>query len=95
MFFRALVVSKGFARSFATAAGDGKPFSIPVINFSKYRNAKSDAEKQQTATDIVSAFKESGFVYLTNHGIPQGEFRPSSATWFAFLIPLIAFPSHR
>ncbi|OJT13298.1 hypothetical protein TRAPUB_10064 [Trametes pubescens] len=38
---------------------------------SKYRNATSTAEKEQTAHDIVRGFTEVGFIYLNNHGIPQ------------------------
>jgi hypothetical protein len=41
---------------------------IPVIDFSKFRVAKS---KRETADKIVGAFKDSGFVYLTGHGIPE------------------------
>jgi hypothetical protein len=51
---------------FASQAGS---FSIPVVNFSKFRLASSPKEKQQTAEEIVSAFKKSGFIYLSNHGI--------------------------
>jgi len=44
-------------------------FRIPVIDFSKSR--ASDSEKHQTAEKLVAAFKDSGFVYLRNHGIPE------------------------
>jgi len=53
-------------RGFASQDGS---FSIPVVNFSKFRLASSPKEKQQTAGEIVSAFKKSGFIYLSNHGI--------------------------
>ncbi|KAJ2916414.1 hypothetical protein MD484_g3991, partial [Candolleomyces efflorescens] len=69
-----VVVSKGARlRTLATAAAaaNGKAFSIPVIDFSKFKQARSAAEKQETAEEIVTAFKESGFVYLSNHGIPR------------------------
>ena len=33
--------------------------------------AKSDAEKMQTAEEIVNGFKEVGFIYLDKHGIPD------------------------
>lgn len=66
-----LVRSSGFQkRRFASAASSG--FRIPVINFSKFRTAQSDTEKKDTANDIVSAFKSSGFIYVSNHGIPEG-----------------------
>ncbi|KIM26349.1 hypothetical protein M408DRAFT_330697 [Serendipita vermifera MAFF 305830] len=44
-------------------------FHIPVVSFSKFRKAKSSAEKEQTANEVVTAFKEVGFVYLKDHGI--------------------------
>jgi isopenicillin N synthase-like dioxygenase len=44
-------------------------FSIPVVDFSGFRSSE---RKQDVATKIVSAFKESGFVYLSGHGIPSG-----------------------
>jgi hypothetical protein len=47
-------------------------FSIPVIDFSKFRSASSREEKKQTANEIVSAFKESGFIYIKNHGVTPG-----------------------
>ncbi|KAF8165484.1 Clavaminate synthase-like protein [Crassisporium funariophilum] len=52
-------------------AAKGDAFSIPVINFSKFKAASSQNEKQKIATEIVSAFKTSGFIYLSHHGIPQ------------------------
>ncbi|KAI0375814.1 Clavaminate synthase-like protein [Pilatotrama ljubarskyi] len=56
-------------RLFATHAEDA--FRIPLIDFNKYRNASSTAEKEQTAQDIVRGFTDVGFIYLNNHGIPQ------------------------
>jgi hypothetical protein len=53
-------------------------FSIPIIDFSKFRTAASPEEKKKTAGEIVSAFKSAGFVYLTNHGITLGEREMSS-----------------
>jgi isopenicillin N synthase-like dioxygenase len=62
----ALPRSKG--RYFASVASD---FRIPVIDFAKFRAAKSDAEKKDTAKEIVGAFKDSGFIYVSNHGISE------------------------
>ncbi|KAF9076958.1 Clavaminate synthase-like protein [Rhodocollybia butyracea] len=68
MFFvRASVYIGLQKRCFASVASD---FRIPVINFSKFRAAKSDTEKKETADEIVSAFKNSGFIYVSDHGIP-------------------------
>jgi len=46
-------------------------FRIPLIDFSKFREAASPAEKRQAADNVVQAFKDVGFVYLTGHGIPE------------------------
>lgn len=71
-FFRPYLYKRSLQglRSFASTASE---FRIPVIDFSKFRAAKSDIEKKNTANEIVSAFKDSGFIYVSNHGIPQGE----------------------
>lgn len=50
-------------------------FRIPLIDFSKYRAAASLSEKRRTADEIVSGFKEVGFIYLDNHGIPESTIR--------------------
>ncbi|KZP07746.1 Clavaminate synthase-like protein [Athelia psychrophila] len=60
-------------RGLASLASDVKSdatFRIPLIDFSKYREATSLSEKRRTADEIVNGFKEVGFVYLGNHGIP-------------------------
>jgi len=44
---------------------------IPVIDFSKFLRARSYEKKQPTAEAVVSAFKDSGFIYLKNFGIPD------------------------
>jgi len=46
-------------------------FHIPVIDFKTFRRPSSPYEKKETADSLVSAFKESGFTYLTGHGIPE------------------------
>ncbi|KAH9948356.1 Clavaminate synthase-like protein [Amylocystis lapponica] len=61
-------------RSLATLAEDVRSdsnFRIPLIDFSKFLTATSQAEKQHTADEIVNGFKEVGFIYLDNHGIPD------------------------
>jgi len=57
-------------RTLATAPG-ASSFKIPLIDFSKFSGASSDAEKRQTAEQIVSGFREVGFIYLDKHGIPS------------------------
>lgn len=44
--------------------------SLPVIDFGKFL-AGSVAQKQESAVKLVNAFKNVGFVYLVNHGIPK------------------------
>jgi hypothetical protein len=51
-----------------SAPQDGK-IRIPVIDFSRFLNAKSPAQKKPTADAVVAAFKDSGFIYLENHGV--------------------------
>ncbi|KAJ3899847.1 hypothetical protein F5879DRAFT_1004957 [Lentinula edodes] len=71
MLFQASVRVRSFGlrkRCFASAAAS---FRIPVIDFSRFREARSLAEKKETANEIVSAFKNSGFIYVSNHGIPE------------------------
>lgn len=63
-------------RGLATVARDAESFHIPVVNFARFKAAASPSEKKDTADEIVSAFRESGFVYLEGHGIPSGMFGP-------------------
>lgn len=41
-----------------------------MIDFGPFLNP-SDPERQKVATDILSAFTKSGFLYLKNHGVPE------------------------
>ncbi|RDB19906.1 hypothetical protein Hypma_012757 [Hypsizygus marmoreus] len=65
-------------RFLATGAEDAR-FRIPVIDFSKFREATVFDERKRTADEIVTAFKESGFVYLAGHGIPAATIRNTFA----------------
>ncbi len=67
-------------RGFATVAKD---FRIPVIDFSKYRKARTTAERKATADEVVAGFKESGFIYVDKHGIPPGAYHGPvcSSSW--------------
>ena len=56
---------------FVSSVSNGS-FSIPIVDFSGFREATSLKGRQKVATEIVSAFKDSGFVYLSGHGIPSG-----------------------
>ncbi|KAJ6490317.1 hypothetical protein C8R47DRAFT_465317 [Mycena vitilis] len=70
--FRAsIVIRTGLkGRGLATVSdAQATSFRIPLIDFSKFQTG-SAGEKKSTATEVVSAFKESGFIYLAGHGIP-------------------------
>lgn len=56
-------------RGLATHAAND--FRIPVIDFGRYLRSTSNKEKKETADEVVSAFKGAGFIYLSNHGIPE------------------------
>lgn len=43
---------------------------LPVFDFSTFRKGSLE-ERKEASHDIVDAFKNFGFVYLLNHGIPQ------------------------
>ncbi len=71
---RISVISRKFGahnckRGLASVAKD---FTIPVIDFAKYRASASEQQKKETARSIVNAFKTSGFIYVDRHGIPTG-----------------------
>lgn len=59
-------------RHLVTVAANANTFKIPVIDFSKFKNDKSPGGRQQTAEEVVTALKGSGFIYLENHGISSG-----------------------
>ncbi|KIM46332.1 hypothetical protein M413DRAFT_441416 [Hebeloma cylindrosporum] len=67
--FKVLIRPTVFKRNLSNPSS----FSIPVVNFARFRTASSLQEKKETAVEIVSAFKECGFVYLSNHGISPSE----------------------
>lgn len=43
---------------------------IPVIDLSAIKS-KSEEIRLKTAQDLFAAFRDVGFVYLKNHGVPQ------------------------
>lgn len=48
--------------------------TLPLVDLSPFTTRKSTstpAERLQTARDLVAACKSIGFVYVTNHGVPQ------------------------
>jgi len=59
-------------RHLVTVATNANAFKIPIIDFSKFKNDISPGGRRQTAEEVVTALKESGFIYLENHGISPG-----------------------
>jgi hypothetical protein len=55
--------------TYAAQATPNPSFDIPVVDFSNFHTGTSPT-KRQIADQILGAFKTSGFVYLSNHGIP-------------------------
>lgn len=55
---------------------------VPLIDFSKFRS-ENKTESHQAAGELFSAFKEAGFVYLQNHGLPQ-EIVDEAFEWVSF-----------
>jgi isopenicillin N synthase-like dioxygenase len=51
---------------------DDQPPSIPIVDFGQYLHGSEQAKKAAAAA-IDSAFQKVGFVYLTNHAVPQEE----------------------
>ncbi|KAJ3139401.1 hypothetical protein HK100_011676, partial [Physocladia obscura] len=57
------------------------PSTIPIIDFAAFSTSSSGdddngatvQEKQAVAQELVHAFRTAGFVYLRNHGIPEGD----------------------
>ncbi|KAF2144384.1 uncharacterized protein K452DRAFT_223169 [Aplosporella prunicola CBS 121167] len=47
---------------------------VPIVDFGPFLSASATpTSRRSVATDIDAAFRSVGFVYLTNHGIPQQE----------------------
>ncbi|KAH7105489.1 Clavaminate synthase-like protein [Auriculariales sp. MPI-PUGE-AT-0066] len=66
---------RAILRGLATLAQEvrsDESFHIPVVSFNKWREATSESEKKATADEVVTAFREVGFVYLRGHGIGPG-----------------------
>ena len=44
---------------------------IPVVDLSPWKQAHDQQARQKVAQEIVDACKKVGFVYITNHSIPE------------------------
>lgn len=52
------------------AIGTGPTLSIPVIDFGPLRNGRSE-DAASVGKAVYEAFRDVGFAYLINHGVPQ------------------------
>ena len=70
---RALFRPSVTPRSLATASGISNvdTSGIPVVDFAYFGSLSFD-QRRETARQIVDGFKNTGFVYLVNHGINDG-----------------------
>jgi hypothetical protein len=75
-------------RGLASVVPTTSAFKIPVVDFSKFKSDARQKERQQTAEEIVAAFKESGFIYLRNHGISPSMSTASNCTVPVELTPI-------
>ncbi|KAL5530588.1 hypothetical protein ACEPAF_6846 [Sanghuangporus sanghuang] len=64
-------LSKAHRCAFRGLATHASGFRIPVIDFNRYQIAASTDQRQETANEVVDGFKEAGFIYIKNHGIPD------------------------
>lgn len=44
---------------------------IPIIDFSKWFSAKDPSERLAVSHSLIKAFQDVGFVYITNHSLPE------------------------
>ena len=70
----------------ATPTPTTATISIPLVDYEKSLHG-SEAEQKEVAAQIDEAFRNVGFVYLINHGIPQ-EKVDKCFEWVLFL-PLL------
>lgn len=56
--------------SAVTTAVDSDSLTIPLIDFSAFLSNPDPQTKKSTADAIVSGFRDAGFIYLRNHGLP-------------------------
>ena len=63
--FRSPVASRSLA---AMSGGDVDTSGIPIVDFANF-GSLSFERRRETARQIVDGFKNTGFVYLENHGI--------------------------
>jgi isopenicillin N synthase-like dioxygenase len=57
-----------------TATNGVKP-QIPIVDFANYRADASLEARQEIAKQVVDACRKVGFVYITNHGVPEDQLK--------------------
>jgi isopenicillin N synthase-like dioxygenase len=53
-----------------TTAVSEASLEIPLIDFSHFLSG-DPAAKQRTAQEVLAGFQNAGFIYLSNHGVPD------------------------
>ena len=73
-----VVASRAFSRpsiasrSLATVSpGNANTSGIPIVDFANFGSLSFD-QRRETARQVVDGFRNTGFVYLANHGISDG-----------------------
>lgn len=62
---------------------------IPVVDFAAFRSGTPN-ETKEIANSLYEAFRDVGFVYLKNHGVPQ-DVVDEAFTWVSSLCICIQF----
>ena len=55
------------------AQTNGTQPSIPIVDFTEFTFHASHETRMKIAQELVSACRDVGFVYITNHGVPETE----------------------
>ncbi|KAI9352259.1 Clavaminate synthase-like protein [Zopfochytrium polystomum] len=61
-------------RSSSSSSGAVPPAHIPIVDFGGFLTGDAEA-KRRTSEELVNAFKNVGFVYLSNHGVREEQLK--------------------
>ena len=53
------------------ATTNGFKASVPIVDFANFRPDEKRETRMKIAQELVAASKDVGFVYITNHGVPD------------------------